>query len=92
MTTLAYWRGAKNYQSVRYAYVWCERYIEWEPETNWLELEFPDTDMRELYREYARDAHHFGHVAKKFRHHGGIIQPVDFTTWYEIFCRVYGRL
>jgi hypothetical protein len=57
MSKITYWRGAKNYQSVRYAYVWCERHTAWEPETKWLELEPNNTDMRALYREYAALTH-----------------------------------
>jgi hypothetical protein len=80
---IAYWSGAKNYSSVRYAYVWCEQAVDWDPETN--------TDMAALYRDYAAKAHHLGHVAKKFELDPNIIQPVNFDTWHEIFCRVYDR-
>lgn len=47
-----YWLGAKNYSSVRYAYVWCEQLVGWDPATR------SDTDMLTLYREYAARARH----------------------------------
>jgi hypothetical protein len=79
-----YWLAAKNYSSVRYAYVWCEKLAGWDP-TMGGDID----DMRTLYREYAAQARHLGHVVGKFQHTDNIIRPVHFNTWYEIFCRVF---
>jgi hypothetical protein len=38
--------------------------------------------MEALYENYAATARHLDHV-------GNVISPVDFNTWYEIFCEVH---
>jgi hypothetical protein len=84
MNNIVYLENAKNFASVRYAYVWCQRLASWDPDMR------SDTDMEELYFDYAARARHFGHITKKFQLDGDVIQPVNFEVWYEIFCHVYG--
>jgi hypothetical protein len=85
MDNVAYLHGAKNYSSVRYAFIWCFRMAEWDPSMG------EDTPMRELYSWYADRAGHFGDVTIAFRHGDDVIRPVSFAVWYEIFCRVYDK-
>jgi len=85
MGNIVYLGGAKNYSSVRYAFVWCCRLAEWDPSMG------EDIPMQELYSDYAGRAGHFGDVTIKFQHGDGVIRPVSFAVWYEIFCRVYDK-
>jgi hypothetical protein len=82
MGSIVYLGGAKNYSSVRYAFVWCCRLVP---------IMGSDTPMEELYFDYAGRAGHFGDVTIKFQHGGDVIRPVSFKVWYEIFCRVYDK-
>jgi hypothetical protein len=74
-----------GYQSVRYAYVWCEKLASWDPTMG------AGTPMIDLYDEYAASARHLGHVIEKFNFPDDVIEPVDFDTWCEIFTRVFDR-
>jgi hypothetical protein len=75
----------KHYNSIRYAYVWCEQLVSWDPEMA------PDTPMETQYEEYVASARHLDHVVEKFQPTKDVISPVDFDTWYKIFCRVFEK-
>jgi hypothetical protein len=72
MGNIVYLGGAKNYSSVRYAFVWCCRLAEWDASLG------EDTPMQELYFDYAARARQFGHNTIKFQLRNDVIQPVSF--------------
>ena len=77
-------RAMKHYHSIRYAFVWCEQLASCD-----IKMGTPDSSMQSLYREYAAAAQYLGRVRKKFEPEGDVIQPIEFATWVEIFCRVF---
>jgi hypothetical protein len=74
----------KHYHSIRYAFVWCEQLASGD-----VDMGTPKLSMESLYREYAAAAQYLGRVRKKFEPEGDVIQPIEFATWVEIFCRVF---